>query len=234
LGGFFDQGDDGCLLGIRTNFEPDLIALPTNQTNDGGTIGFHCAPPAPLVGPLTWGRGGIIVLSWSFMTAILVHFVHFKRLILQFYRQAISQPLLLDPMSPLEQVAVIPIQFQGDLGGRITLDNSAQQQHDFTATETDPAQHHFAENVEHPPTPSTFVGHDWLSVTFVRFLLRGQAMSLGTTQSCWVQHLGQEFITFSFIHQIIYWKSEHFVFLLFPILPFVPLFHLKDLMSLKN
>jgi hypothetical protein len=85
LGGFFDQGDDGCLLGIRTNFEPDLIALPTNQTNDGGTIGFHCAPPAPLVGPLTWGLGGIIVLSWSFMTAILVHFVHFKRLIPQFY-----------------------------------------------------------------------------------------------------------------------------------------------------
>jgi hypothetical protein len=152
LGGFFDQGDDGCLLGIRTNFEPDLIALPTNQTNDGRAIGFHCAPPAPLVGPLTWGRGVIIVLSWSFMTTILVHFVHFNRLIHHFYGQAISQPLLLDPMSPLEQVAVISIQFQGDLGGRITLDNSAQQQHDFTAIETDPAQHRFAENVEHPTT----------------------------------------------------------------------------------
>jgi hypothetical protein len=142
--------------------------------------------------------------------------------------------LLLDPVSPLEQVAVIPIQFQGDLGGRITLDNSAQHQYDFTAIETDPAQHRFAENIEHPLTPSTFVGHDWLSVPFVWLLLRRQAMSLGTTQSCRVQHLGQEFITFSFIHQIIYWKSEHFIFLLFPILPFVPLFHLKDYMSLAS
>jgi hypothetical protein len=137
-------------------------------------------------------------------------------------------------MSPLEQVAVIPIQFQGDLGGRITLYNSPHQQHDFTATETDPAQHRFAENIEHPPTPATFVGHDWLSVPFVWLLLRRQAMPLGTTQSCRVQHLGQEFITFSFIHQIIYWKSEHFIYLLFPILPFVPLFHLKDLMSLAS
>jgi hypothetical protein len=167
------------------------------------------------------------------MTAILVHFVHFNRLILQFYRQAISQPLLLDPVSPLEQVAVIPIQFQGDLGGRITLDNSAHQQHDFTATETDPAQHRFAENIKHPPTPATFVGHDWLSLPFVGSLVRWQPMPLGTTQPFWVQHLGQEFITFLFIHQIIDWKSEHFVFLLFPILPFVPLFHLKDYMSLN-
>jgi hypothetical protein len=115
------------------------------------------------------------------------------------------------------------------VGGRITLDNSAHQQHDFTATETDPAQHRFAENVEHPPTPATFVGHDWLSVPFVWLLVRRQAMSLGTTQSCWMQHLGQEFITFSFIHQIIYWKSEHFIYLLSLFYHFILCFTLKTI-----
>jgi hypothetical protein len=143
------------------------------------------------------------------MTPILVHFIDLNRFIRPFDRQAIGQPLRLNTMTPLEQVAVISSQFSRNLAGRVTWHDAPQQQDDFTTIETDVAQNGLAEDIKHPATRATAIAHDGGSGPVVRRLLRWQGMSLGTTQPCWMQDLGQKIITFLLIHQIFNGKWEH-------------------------
>lgn len=143
------------------------------------------------------------------MTTILIHFVDFDRLISQFCRHPVLQPLFLDPMPPGQQGAIVSPQFLGQLGCGLTLHDPPQQQHNFRTTIPDPTQHGAREDIEHPSTLPTPVFHDWSSGTVVRSLFRRQRMSMGTTQSSWMQDLRQKIVTLFFIHQVINGKWEH-------------------------
>jgi len=209
LRGSFDQGHHCLLFGIGAHFQADLVGLTPNQTDQGRPIRVHSASPALLIGPRTRGILVVIVVIWPLMATILVHFIHFDRFIRQFCRQPVRQTLFLDPMTPLQQVAVVSIQFLGNLGGRISLHDAPQQQDDLTTAETDIAQHSVSENIEHPTTFSTPIGHYRRPGSVMRGLLCWQGVSFWTRQPRWLQDLFQKFVTLLLIHQISYGKWEH-------------------------
>jgi hypothetical protein len=209
LSGCLDQRYDRFLFSIGADFQPDLVGLTSNQPNNGRTVCFHRASPTSLVGSRPGWVLVVIVISRALMTTILVHFVNFNRFIRQLDSQTVAQPLGLETMTPLEQVAVVSSQLLGNVTCRVALDDASQQQDDFGTGEADIAQHRVGEEIKHPPTGPTAIAHNWVSGAVVWRLLRRQGVACRTAQARWVQDLFQKIVTLLLVHQLIDGKWEH-------------------------
>ena len=109
-GGFslgFNLGLDGDLLGIVADFEPNLTRLPTDKSQNGGTVIGHRPFSAAFVGATARWVIRVIVFAALF-SSILKHFIGFCHRIRQAGVHLMRQSQLLQSMSTCHNPTPVP------------------------------------------------------------------------------------------------------------------------------
>ena len=116
---------------------------------------------------------------------------------------------LLDFVTPCQEMRAVNTQLVGQMFGRHALSDAAQDQHDLNAGVTAATPDRIREQVEHCPTRSTAIIHNWSPMPVVGLLIGWQHMPARTPQSIGVQHLEQIVIALLLIHQLVNREDQH-------------------------
>jgi hypothetical protein len=112
-------------------------------------------------------------------------------------------------MTPGQEMRAVNAQLVGQMFGRHTLGNAAQDQHNLNAGVTAATPDRVGEQVKDCPAFSTPIVHNRGPMPVVGLLIGWQRMSAWALQSIGVQYLEQIVIALLLIHQLVKREDQH-------------------------